>query len=189
MAASSTLDSSSYHHNNNVGDVSLDYSFTRDSVPSAKSSFGPSSSTQRQATRRNGSTTTNGAAAAASSSQQPRQDVWSQILLSVRTARNTATLPVVVLGEPQSGKSTLLRGLAEGCPSGCIEAGATRGGDEDEDRSEGVATPALKEGAAQGGDQRGKRDLGLAYGYCDVPDDEGEGKLASKPVAMLLQSC
>lgn len=82
-------------------------------------------------------------------------DLWSQILLSVQTAKSTPLCPVILLGEPETGKSTLLRGLAEGCPSGYIE-------------------PETNGDAAES--TRGKRDLALAYGYCDVPDDEGEGE-------------
>lgn len=162
------MDTSSYNHN--AGDVSVDYSFTRDSsltTRSQKSSFAPSSS------RRDRNTTNN--------TQTQREDVWSSILLSVRTARSTPTFPIVVLGEPQSGKSTLIRGLAHGCPSGCIEPGTSLEDGEDGDygdEQQEDGTPAIDGNGSALADklQRGKRDLGLAYGYCDVPDDEGEGE-------------
>lgn len=119
--------------------------------------------------------------------QQQGGDLWTQILLSVQTARSTPICPVVILGEPQSGKSTLIRGLAEGCPTGFVEAGS----DQYEDSSIATADPRRAAAAAAGGTTNGSpnleekerkdglagsRDLGLAYGYCDVPDDEGEGE-------------
>lgn len=105
-------------------------------------------------------------------SASTNEDLWSQILTSVETARSTPVCPVVILGEPQSGKSTLVRGLAERCPSGYIEPNA-----ESLDGEAGPSThssPTLDEKSRI--TSRGKRDLGLAYGYCDVPDDEGEGE-------------
>ncbi|PWN30369.1 hypothetical protein BDZ90DRAFT_229389 [Jaminaea rosea] len=174
------MDTSSYNHN--AGDVSVDYSFTRDSsltTRSQKSSFAPSSS------RRDRNTTNN--------TQTQREDVWSSILLSVRTARSTPTFPIVVLGEPQSGKSTLIRGLAHGCPSGCIEPGTSLEDGEDGDygdEQQEDGTPAIDGNGSALADklQRGKRDLGLAYGYCDVPDDEGEDILARLSLYTLSSS-
>lgn len=119
----------------------------------------------------------------------PHADIWTQILLSVQTARSTPVCPVLILGEPQSGKSTLIRGLAEGCRSGYIEVGSgLNEGDEGADEEEqAVGTPGQANGSAQANgsgaegqqqssSRKGKEDLGLAYAYCDVPDEEGDGE-------------
>lgn len=143
------------------GDISIDQSFVR-------SSAGPSKGTTASNRPSNGPGSS--------------EDIWSHILLSVRTARAVPTFPIIVLGEPQTGKSSLIRSLAEGSSQGYIEAG---GEDDEQDEDDGEigrvdATPLSDEG--KGGkqrrprSQRGRRDLGLAYGYCDVQDDEGDGK-------------
>lgn len=116
-------------------------------------------------------------------------------------------LPLLVLGSPQSGKTTLLAGLAQGCIRGYLGGGggdSSRQGDENGDQDDGEdgsdEADALKAGvngltvdrrkanrradavspalaSTSDAKQRAARDLGLAYGYCDVPDEEGEGGL------------
>lgn len=155
------------------GDVSIDQSFIR--THHLNSAIGSTASNRLS----NGSST---------------EDIWSQILLSVRTARSTPVFPLIILGEPQSGKTSLVRGLAEGCHRGHIETG---GEDDAIDEDEGgearvpsvgtsssshivqsvrVGEDVQNDSRQQQQVQRGRRDMGLAYGYCDVPDDEGEGK-------------
>lgn len=111
-------------------------------------------------------------------------------------------LPLLVLGSPQSGKTTLLAGLAQGCIRGYLGGGGgdssgqgDENGDDGSDGEEGLragingltvdrrkanrradaVSPALA--STSDARQRAARDLGLAYGYCDVPDEEGEGGL------------
>ncbi|CAO1628249.1 unnamed protein product [Sympodiomycopsis kandeliae] len=49
---------------------------------------------------------------AATEAEDPSADLWSQILLSVQTAKSIPSCPIVVLGEPHHGKSTLLSHLS-----------------------------------------------------------------------------
>jgi dynein light intermediate chain 1 len=51
--------------------------------------------------------------ASSRSNSPPPQDLWSSILDSVSSSRATPSKNVVVLGEPQSGKSTLVQHLLQ----------------------------------------------------------------------------
>ncbi|KAI0776200.1 dynein light intermediate chain [Trametes elegans] len=51
-----------------------------------------------------------------SSPEAPPQDLWSSILDSVSSSRSIPSKQVIVLGEPSSGKSTLVSGLLQKSP-------------------------------------------------------------------------
>lgn len=48
-----------------------------------------------------------------SSPEAPPQDLWSSILDSVSTSRSIPAKQVIILGEPSSGKSTLVSALLQ----------------------------------------------------------------------------
>lgn len=91
----------------------------------------------------------------------PQQDLWSNILNSVSSTRSIPSKNVILLGEPQSGKSTLVRALLQkqDQPSAGIDA-------EDAERAGGV-------GDAKDG--WGRTDFALGYEWSDVRDEADEG--------------
>ncbi|KAL9940758.1 hypothetical protein V8E36_000246 [Tilletia maclaganii] len=94
--------------------------------------------------------------------EAPQEDLWSSILNSVQSTRAVPTKNVLILGEPSTGKSTLLQALAEKSPASYINTSGS--------------TSALGKGASplleQGGDSI--LDLGLSYGYWDAGDEDGD---------------
>lgn len=101
--------------------------------------------------------------------------LWSEILNSVKNTRGVPTKNILVLGEPSTGKRTLLKALAAGSVSSTFT-------DIYRDEQDEQITAAAAANTAQTHNQApelvgtsGIPLLGLVYGYWDVADDDSEG--------------
>jgi ribosome biogenesis GTPase A len=79
-----------------------------------------------------------------------QQDLWSQILDSVSSSRAIPSKNVLVLGEPQTGKSTVANALLQGSHGRVDSKGRER-------------------------EQTTSSDFALGYEWADVRDDADEG--------------
>ncbi|KAE8267926.1 hypothetical protein A4X09_0g4418 [Tilletia walkeri] len=109
---------------------------------------------------------------------EEQEDLWSSILNSVQSTRAVPTKNVLILGEPSTGKSTLLQFLAERSPASYINASgsaaalsATAAG-AGAGQAAAVNNKAVSPMLEQGGDS--VLDLGLSYGYWDAGDEDGD---------------
>lgn len=119
--------------------------------------------------------------------QQQQQDLWSSILNSVKSSKAISTKNIVLLGEPKSGKTSLLSALASTSPLGLISGRSS------------LATAATnariddKSAAAASGASTSKlapatSDLGLAYAYFDVGDEKDRDEIVARVGAYTLHS-
>ncbi|PWN49968.1 DLIC-domain-containing protein [Violaceomyces palustris] len=119
--------------------------------------------------------------------EEPVHDLWGSILNSVNSSKSIPTKNIVLLGEPKTGKSTLISSLASKSPSGFIASSDQIGtpllGSEFEDAS------TSKDGAKGSRSKQSSKDLGLGYGYFDVGDEkEGDETIARIGVYTLHSS-
>ncbi|KDQ08260.1 hypothetical protein BOTBODRAFT_118858 [Botryobasidium botryosum FD-172 SS1] len=98
----------------------------------------------------------------------PQQDLWSSILNSVSSTRSIPSKNVIVLGEPESGKSTLVRALLQK-----QDQHSTGVDGDDADRTGG---------AGDAKDGWGRTDFALGYEWADVRDEADEGKSPFRPI-------
>ena len=103
---------------------------------------------------------------------QTEEDLWGEILSSVQSSRATPVKNIIVLGQPQTGKSTLLSHLAQSSPSSFLSDTINVSDDH-----KGTSTQALN-GQKVSSHGIAAADLGLGYGYFDVGDDDGEDTVA-----------
>ncbi|KDN47005.1 DLIC-domain-containing protein [Tilletiaria anomala UBC 951] len=139
-----------------------------------------------------------GAGAAFAAGFGETEDLWSSILNSVHSSRGVTTKNIVLLGEPATGKRTLLRALAAGSHSSFAlgdgisgnSSGNINGAEFDAapaaalaSSSASIATvtavqhPSSANAVAASNPGPGSAAaaaalLGLAYGYFDVTDDD-----------------
>ncbi|KAJ1022459.1 hypothetical protein NDA16_003448 [Ustilago loliicola] len=117
---------------------------------------------------------------------QSQQDLWSSILNSVKSSKAISTKNLVLLGEPKSGKSSLLSALASTSPSGLISgksnyaATSTALAARSDDKAAAASTS--KSGTAVA------NDLGLAYAYFDVGDEKDRDEIVARVGAYTLHS-
>lgn len=103
---------------------------------------------------------------------QTEEDLWGEILSSVRSSRATPVKNIIVFGQPQTGKSTLLSHLAQSSPSSFLSDTI-----DVSDEHKGSNTQATN-GQKVSSHDIAAADLGLGYGYFDVGDDDGEDTVA-----------
>ncbi|CAD6980702.1 unnamed protein product [Tilletia controversa] len=113
----------------------------------------------------------------ADGNNEVQEDLWSSILNSVQSTRAVPTKNVLIVGEPSTGKSTLLGFLAERSPASYINASAGSAASLSAPGAGGAAAATTNNKTTsplveQGGDS--VLDLGLSYGYWDAGDDDGD---------------
>ncbi|CBQ73860.1 related to dynein light-intermediate chain [Sporisorium reilianum SRZ2] len=120
--------------------------------------------------------------------QQQQQDLWSSILNSVKSSKAISTKNIVLLGEPKSGKTSLLSALASTSPLGLISgrsslasAAANARIDDDKATTASAASTSKLANAAS-------NDLGLAYAYFDVRDEKDSDEIVARVGAYTLHS-
>lgn len=105
----------------------------------------------------------------------PQHDLWSSILNSVKSSKAVSTRNIVLLGEPKSGKSSLISALASTSPGGLI-AGKSSYAPHDK-----TLASTSRHGAAS-------NDLGLAYAYFDVGDERDRDEIVARVGTYTLYS-
>ncbi|KAF8933620.1 hypothetical protein BGZ58_006228 [Dissophora ornata] len=150
-------------------------------------------------------TAANGATAGASAangsnsnntSSSNSTEVWSGLLKSVASSRLVSAKDVIILGDPHSGKSTLIELLKTALPTPSSDAlangadgsnnvnGALPAGQNGVSNTGNGSAPVMVEmGTSTGEDHlfadgQKKNDLALSYSYWDVEDDENEDTVA-----------
>lgn len=101
------------------------------------------------------------------------QGLWSEVLNSVKNTRGVPTKNILLLGEPSTGKRTLLKVLAAGSANSTF---ADPPKDEQDELTAAAAASTTQ--GQQTPDLMGPLGmplLGLSYGYWDVADDDSEG--------------
>ncbi|CDR87260.1 related to dynein light-intermediate chain [Sporisorium scitamineum] len=117
---------------------------------------------------------------------QQQQDLWSSILNSVKSSKAISTKNIVLLGEPKSGKTSLLSALASTSPQGLISgrsslaAAATNARIDDKPTAASAASTSKFATTAS--------DLGLAYAYFDVGDEKDRDEIVARVGAYTLHS-
>ncbi|KAN0060831.1 hypothetical protein ACQY0O_007490 [Thecaphora frezii] len=158
----------------------------------------PSSASAAAAAAGSPTVATSAGAAAASSAPngtaeaEQSQDLWSSILNSVKSKKAIITKNVILLGEPQTGKSTLLAALASNSPSGLISSSSgvaktplmTSGEEADASAAAAGAGPSSKDRAKDGRSV----DLGLGYGYFEVADEKDRDEIVARVGVHTLHS-
>ncbi|PWN42077.1 DLIC-domain-containing protein [Ceraceosorus guamensis] len=118
---------------------------------------------------------------------QQDEDLWSSILDSVQSSKAVPLKNLIIMGEPGTGKTTILSSLAARAPAGFISLPASSSSN-----SVGGQAQAGVSGAATGtpnlsgpehdlqtnAEVSGAADFGMGYGYWDVGDEDGEDTLA-----------
>lgn len=120
-------------------------------------------------------------------------DVWSSLLNSVASSRLVPTKDVIILGDPLSGKSTLIELLktAQSTPSSDPAADADKSangglpngaGGVNGNTGNGSAPVMVEMGTGTSEDNmfaggQKKNDLALSYSFWNVEDEENEGKV------------
>ncbi|KAF9961644.1 hypothetical protein BGZ72_002735 [Mortierella alpina] len=121
-------------------------------------------------------------------------EVWSSLLQSVASSRLVPTKDVLILGDPHSGKSTLIELLKTALPTPSSDALANEDDGSGTKTVNGVVLPSGPNGVGNTGNGSApvmvemgtgtsednifgqkKNDLALSYSYWDVEDDENEG--------------
>lgn len=119
-------------------------------------------------------------------------DVWSSLLNSVASSRLVPTKDVIILGDPLSGKSTLIELLktAQPTPSSDPNADAAKSangglpngaGSVNGNTGNGSAPVMVEMGTGTSEDNmfagaQKKNDLALSYSFWNVEDEENEGR-------------
>ncbi|KAF9919161.1 hypothetical protein BX616_000435 [Lobosporangium transversale] len=148
------------------------------------------------------STQSNGTGALASGTQQANStstavgtgtEVWSSLLKSVASSRLVPTKDVIILGDPHSGKSTLIELLKTTTSSsntlaknadGSNGAGVLPSGPNGATNTGNGSAPVMVEmGTSTGEDNmftdgQKKNDLALSYSFWNVDDEENEDTVA-----------
>ncbi|KAF9572993.1 hypothetical protein EC968_009121 [Mortierella alpina] len=123
-------------------------------------------------------------------------EVWSSLLQSVASSRLVPTKDVLILGDPHSGKSTLIELLKTALPTPSSDALANGEDGSGTKTVNGVVLPSGPNGVGNTGNGSApvmvemgtgtsednifgqkKNDLALSYSYWNVEDDENEGML------------
>ncbi|KAF9901798.1 hypothetical protein EC991_005648 [Linnemannia zychae] len=147
----------------------------------------------------NGTTAAEGGAASVAGPNSASTEVWSSLLKSVASSRLVPAKDVIILGDPHSGKSTLIELLKTALPEPSSDAlangvdgsgSATVNGHHHPGGPNGVANsgngsaPVMVEmgtGTSEdnmfAGAQK-KNDLALSYSFWNVEDDENEETVA-----------
>ena len=112
------------------------------------------------------------------------QDLWSSILNSVKSSRAISTKNILLLGEPSSGKSSLLSAIASTSPVGLITGKSSYASTaafiaRPDDKA--AASTTAKSGTAPS-------DLGLSYAYFDVGDEKDRDEIVARVGAYTLHS-
>ena len=120
--------------------------------------------------------------------QQQQQDLWSSILNSVKSSKAISTKNLVLLGEPKTGKTSLLSALASTSPFGLISGKSSL--------PAAVAVPTARvddkntaaSAASTSKSTPAYTDLGLAYEYFDVGDEKDRDEIVARVGAYTLHS-
>nr|CAG8490914.1 3735_t:CDS:10 [Entrophospora candida] len=116
------------------------------------------------------------------SANDQKEEIWSSILKSVASSKITPSKSILILGDRESGKTTLIRHLK---------------GEEEEDAFEApmVNGGALPNGVKNEADEKNEfekktkdNDLALSFTYVEVKDDEAEDTLARLGIYQLAGS-
>ncbi|KAG5461124.1 MAG: hypothetical protein BJ554DRAFT_6730, partial [Olpidium bornovanus] len=107
--------------------------------------------------------------------RQSGEDLWGSILKTVSTSRAIPTKNVVVLGDPNTGKSTLVAHLADASAAARVTNEAA--GEEAADAA-AVGKKARKQSTADPRVFGENSELALSYSYADVRDEDNEDLLA-----------
>ncbi|SNX85946.1 related to dynein light-intermediate chain [Melanopsichium pennsylvanicum] len=111
------------------------------------------------------------------------QDLWSNILNSVKSSKAILTKNIVLLGEPKSGKTSLLSALASTSPHGLITANSQY--------SLATSTPPTDDNSIASSSLNNttlSNDLGLAYAYFDIGDENDKDEIVARVGAYTLHS-
>ncbi|KAG0222285.1 hypothetical protein BGW41_006084 [Actinomortierella wolfii] len=142
--------------------------------------------------------TTGGATQAA-----PTTEVWSSLLQSVSSSKHVPIKNILILGDPHSGKSTLIEQLksatalpnnsqdamANGKDGSGLDAGAAANGVSGAVNNTNNATVMVEMGTSTTEDHLHKtNDLALSYSYWNVEDDENEDTIARLGIFQLAGS-
>ncbi|KAJ1022790.1 hypothetical protein NDA18_005124 [Ustilago nuda] len=120
---------------------------------------------------------------------QSQQGLWSSILNSVKSSKAISTKNLVLLGEPKSGKSSLLSALASTSPTGLVSgrcnshsaiSAASALAARPDDKAASRSKPSSAAAAAN--------DLGLAYAYFDFGDEKDRDEIVARVGAYTLHS-
>ncbi|TKY84532.1 hypothetical protein EX895_006434 [Sporisorium graminicola] len=118
--------------------------------------------------------------------QSQQQDLWSSILNSVKSSKAISTKTIVLLGEPKSGKTSLLAALASTSPLGLISGRSSLATAAAKARDENKPTTAPA--ASTSKLATSSNDLGLAYAYFDVGDEKDRDEIVARVGAYTLHS-
>ncbi|KAM3584238.1 hypothetical protein VKS41_003061 [Umbelopsis sp. WA50703] len=123
------------------------------------------------------SSTSQGGHSVAVGPDQPREETWSTILQGVASTKIVPTKNVLILGDPNSGKSTLIHNIKHDPGPKPVKA------DSEEDDQQpapllNVATSQIAPMTVDNLDEDTKNELGLGFTYVEIADDENEDTIA-----------
>lgn len=118
---------------------------------------------------------------ASQQTQSQQRDLWSSILNSVKSSKAISTKNIILIGEPKSGKTSLLSALASTSPYGLVSGTSS------------FPSPTPAPTAASTAPTISKltttaEDLGLAYAYFDVGDEKDRDEIVARVGAYTLHS-
>ncbi|KAG2186893.1 hypothetical protein INT44_003120 [Umbelopsis vinacea] len=119
----------------------------------------------------------NGGQQAVNGTEQTREETWSTILQGVASTKMVPTKNVLILGDPHSGKSTLIHNIKHDPGPKPVPA------DSEQDEQQptpllNVATSQVTPMSVDNLDEDTKNELALGFTYVEVADDENEDTIA-----------
>ncbi|KAJ9479968.1 hypothetical protein PHBOTO_003722 [Pseudozyma hubeiensis] len=118
---------------------------------------------------------------ASQQTQSQQHDLWSSILNSVKSSKAISTKNIVLLGEPKSGKTSLLSALASTSPYGLVSGTSSFPSTTPAQTAASTAPTTSKLTTTA-------EDLGLAYAYFDVGDEKDRDEIVARVGAYTLHS-
>ncbi|KAH8550106.1 dynein light intermediate chain-domain-containing protein [Umbelopsis sp. PMI_123] len=120
---------------------------------------------------------TNGGQQAVNGNEQIKEETWSTILQGVASTKIVPTKNVLILGDPHSGKSTLIHYIKHDPGPKPVSA------DSEQDEQQptpllNVATSQVTPMSVDNLDEDTKNELALGFTYVEVADDENEDTIA-----------
>jgi len=118
-----------------------------------------------------------GGQSAVSGNEQTKEETWSTILQGVASTKIVPTKNVLILGDPHSGKSTLIHNIKHDPGPKPVPA------DSEQDEQQpapllNVATSQVTPTSVDNLDEDTKNELALGFTYVEVADDENEDTIA-----------
>ncbi|KAI8581467.1 hypothetical protein K450DRAFT_231451 [Umbelopsis ramanniana AG] len=119
----------------------------------------------------------NGGQQAVNGTEQTKEETWSTILQGVASTKMVPTKNVLILGDPHSGKSTLIHNIKHDTGPKPVPA------DSEQDEQQptpllNVATSQVTPMSVDNLDEDTKNELALGFTYVEVADDENEDTIA-----------